>query len=641
MKKIVFAFISVTITVGSLAQNIFTYGKNAVTKEEFINAFNKNPNINGDRKKELKEYLNLYINFKLKVQAAYDARLDKDATQQYELQNFRNQLADNIINDQANIKELVKQAFERSKKEIHVAQIFIETPANGDTAEAYKQIQSALAQLKAGKDFAAVSQQFSSDESTRQTKGDLGYITVFTLPYDIENIVYNLKPNSFSQPVKTKSGFHLFKNVDERKSLGTRRIAQILIAIPPNATAEDKNNAARKADSIYNLLEKGHSFEELAVAVSNDLSSSNNRGELPQFTTGTYSPDFEAAAFALKNTGDLSKPFLTAYGYHIVKLLEARPVANDLNNETTFANLQSKVIRDNRLEKSKKELIQKNLSLIKFRPALYKEKDLFIFTDTALRNQNVTIVNGINKNTLLFSFARQNIRAADWVAFIKDRYSASAQPSQHNYTELFKEFVHTKADEYYRNNLEAYNPDFAKQVQEFKDANLLFGIMETNVWSKANTDSAGLRQYYDQHKSKYVWSSSADAIIITGHNQKLAEAMEQKLKDSVSNWRQITGSYGNDIVADSGRFELGQLPVFERTNFTPGLITAHVKNENDGSYTFNYIINVYQKPDQRSFEDARGLVIGDYQQVLEDRWMTELKKKYQVKVNEAAFETIK
>jgi peptidyl-prolyl cis-trans isomerase SurA len=134
---------------------------------------------------------------------------------------------------------------------------------------------------------------------------------------------------------------------------------------------------------------------------------------------------------------------------------------------------------------------------------------------------------------------------------------------------LYREFIDQSADEFYRNNLELYNPDFAYQVKEFRDANLLFGIMERNVWGKANNDTTGLQQYYNQHKAKYVWPASADAIMITCSNKKLAEEMQQKLKDSVSNWRQITDKE-NDITADSSRFELGQLPVIDRTN----LLTA-------------------------------------------------------------------
>lgn len=635
MKKLVIAFFSVTFFMTSFSQNVFSYGKNVVTKEEFVRAFNKNPVAGTDRKKALKEYLNLYINFKLKVQAAYDAGLDKDAAQQYELQNFKKQIADNIINDEANVKALVKQAFERSRKEIRLQQVFIEVPKNTDTTEAYKKIKLAYKQLKDGKDFGAAAQEFATDEATRQTKGDLGFITAFTLPYEIENDVYALKPNSFSAPVKTKAGYHIFKNAGERTSLGSRRIAQILVAIPPNATIEDKNNALHKADSLYNLVTNGNDFGALAAAVSNDLSSSNNRGELPEFTIGTYNPDFESVAFSLKSKDEISKPFQTAYGFHILKLLEAKPAPTDVSDPNTQAVLQAKVNRDRRLDLSKKELIQKKLAVIKFKPSTIKFEDLHAYTDSTITNHSLSTIHGINAGTTLFSFAKQNIKADDWVKFVKS--STYFPPDE----ERYKEFINTTADQYYRNNLDDFNKEYSTQVKEFKEANMLFGIMEKNVWAKANTDTAGLKEYYNQHKLKYTWPPSADAIIVTCKDENFAKNIREKLKANTENWRQLTGNNGTDISADSGRFELGQLPVIDRTNFTQGLFTAAVKNQSDNSYTFNYIVKVYNEPAQRSFEDARGMVISDYQQLLETKWISELKKKYPVKINEAVFQTIK
>ncbi|MDQ6813893.1 MAG: hypothetical protein M3040_09155, partial [Bacteroidota bacterium] len=204
-----------------------------------------------------------------------------------------------------------------------------------------------------------------------------------------------------------------------------------------------------------------------------------------------------------------------------------------------------------------------------------------------------------------------------------------------------KQFVAASADQYYRNHLDDYNAEYKRQLKEFEEANLLFGIMERHVWGKANTDTAGILQYYIQHKSKYVWPPSADVVIVTSNNEGVAKEMQRKLKDNLTSWRQLTSNKGTDVTTDSGRFELAQLPVLGNTSFTAGLITAAVKNQNDGTYTFNYIVKVYNEPAQRSFEDARGMVISDYQQVLEDKWVAELKKKYQVKINEAVLQSIR
>lgn len=640
MKKIALAFISLTVTAATFGQTVFTYGKNSVSKDEFLRAFNKNPNVTGDRKKALREYLDLYINFKLKVQAAYDAGLDKDATQQYELQNFRRQIADNVINEQANVKDLVKQAFERGQKEIRLAHVFVEVPANADTAQAFAAIQAAYKDLKAGKAFGEVAQQYSTDEATKLSKGELGYITAFTLPYDMESVAYSLKPNAYSAPFKSKIGYHIFMNLGERKSLGTRKVAQILVALPPQPSSDQIAAASRKADSVYQLLSKGENFGSLAGSVSNDISSSNNKGELPEFTTGTYSPEFESVAFSLAKAGDISKPFRTAHGFHIVKLIEAKQPVTDIADPVNFATIQEKVVRDSRMEVSKKDLIEKKLTLIKYKPATFNRKDLFAFTDTAMQNGKSSPVKGITDNTALFSFAKQTIKAADWIRFVK-AVPVKAEASSKNYEYLYKEFINASADEYYRNNLDDYNTDYARQVKEFKEANLLFGIMEKNVWGKANNDSSGLNGYYSDHKSKYMWPASANALMITCNNEALVNAIQQRLKAAPSDWRQITSSNGPDVIADSGRYELTQLQTDGKATATPGAFTNTTKNENDGTYTFSYVLNVYNEPGQRSFDDARGMVISDYQQVLEDKWIGELRKKYPVKVNEQVFETIK
>lgn len=639
MRKIGLALLSLALTAGLFAQNVFTYGKNAVPKDEFVRAFNKNPNVTTDRKAALKEYLDMYINFKLKVQAAYDEGLEKDPTQQYEMDNFRRQIADNIINEQANVKELVKQAFERSQKEILLSQIFIPTVPGEDSMQQYQKIQEAYKALKEGKNFETACQEYSTDEDTRKSNGDLGYVTAFTLPYEFENVIYGLKPNEFSSPYKSKIGYHIFKNVSERKSLGSRRVAQILIAMPPGSSEEEKVLAQKKADSVYQLIKDGQNFGKIAAAVSNDLSSNNNNGELPEFTTGTYSPDFEQAAFGLKNTGDVSKPFQTAHGFHIIKLLEAKSAASDITDAATFATVQEKVIKDNRMDQAKKALIGKILTQIKYKPATFKSKDLFAYTDSVLEEKKATVI-GVNGKTVIFSFAKKNITGEDWTTYVKSIKNGSETFSP-DYNQLLKQYTNVAAEEYYRDHLGDYNADYAKQVQEFKEANLLFAIMEKKVWGTANMDSTGLKAYYNTHKEKYIWPASADALIITANNQQLSDSLLKKLKLDINNWRDITGKFESDVIADSGRYELSQLPVVDRTNFTKGLFTAPTKNANDGSYSFNYIVNIYKEPSQRSFDDSRGMVISDYQQVLEEKWITELRKKYTVAVNEAVFQTIK
>ncbi len=640
MKKFVLICFPILFATIGYGQTIFTYGKNTVSKSEFVRAFNKNPMVGINRKEALKEYLDLYMNFKLKVKAAYDAKLQDDATQVAELNNFKLQIADNIINEEAQMGKLVQEAFERSQKDIHIAQVFIQVPEGGDTTVAYKTITEAYNQLQSGKDFSKVSAQYSSDISTKQNGGDLGYITVFTLPYLYESMAYSTAPGTFSTPFRSVIGYHIFKNVAERTPLGKRKISQILVAIPPSSSEAEKQLALSKADSVYGLLIAGKDFAEMAREVSNDISSAGNGGSLQEFGIGVYSPIFEKAAFSLAKPGELTKPFATGFGYHILKLDQVVQVGIDKANVETIARLQDKVQRDDRLAIAKKSMIDKQIKKIGYVAANYNKAELWKYTDSALLNTKLTKP-AINDKTVVFSFAKQPVTVADWLNFVKASRSSSVETNRKAYGDLMEDFIKQSAAEFYRTHLENYSDEFKQQLSEFKDANLLFGIMDTNVWSKANNDTTGQKKYYEQHKSKYVWAPSAEALIVTSANEGMADEIQEKIKKSAANWHFIVESYGGQVTADSGRFEFGQLPVLERTRFEGGIVTAPVKSQGDNTVTFNYIFSVYNDGEQRTFDDSRGLVISDYQQVLEDKWIAELKKKYPVKVNMAVFNSIK
>jgi len=158
-------------------QTLFTYGNKAVSKNDFLTAFNRNPPSKEDRRKALDEYLGLYINYKLKVQAGYDEELDKQPSFKEESKNFKKQIADNVINEEAGIQKLTKEAVERSRKDIRVSQVFVEVNAKMDSVKAYQLIQEAYKALQAGADFGQVAAKYSTDEATKRAKGDIGYVT--------------------------------------------------------------------------------------------------------------------------------------------------------------------------------------------------------------------------------------------------------------------------------------------------------------------------------------------------------------------------------------------------------------------------------------------------------------------------------
>ena len=228
---------------------------------------------------------------------------------------------------------------------------------------------------------------------------------------------------------------------------------------------------------------------------------------------------------------------------------------------------------------------------------------------------------------------------ADWLQYAKSR-NANTNEAPTFFPALMKEFVDNTVEQYYKDRLESINQDFLFQLNEFKEGSLLFEVMERKIWSVAPTDTAGLIRYYNNNKSKYKWQASVNAVIFNCADTSIARQAFDMMKENPGKWKEYMDRFGGNALADSGRFEYSQLPVKQGTVFTPNTFTPIETNANDGSSSFCYIIKNNTSEDQRSFEEGKGLVINDYQTLLEDKWIADLKKKYPLKVNEAAIKKL-
>ena len=622
MRKVLLLASFSAIMGAAQAQTLFTYGSKPVSKQEFIQAFNKNPTPDTtSRKTALQNYLDLYINYKLKVQDAYDEKLNNNDEYRNESDNFKKQLADAAVNNEANLNSLVEEAYQRSQKDLNLNQIFI--PAATDTLAAYKKINDIYTALKAGKAL-------PGDDTVKETP--IGYITAFTLPYEVENIVYALKPSGFTAPYHSSVGYHIFILKDERPAVGSRKIEQILFTVPPGSSEAEKAAVAHTADSVYQLIQNGASFTAMQSQFS--IQQQNDKTDV-EVSVGQYSPDFEKEVFALQKEGDVSKPFQTAYGYNIIKLIEKIPTTIDPNDLASKGMLQQKVQEDERLELAKQKLVQRWKILTGYKPAAYDAATLWRYTDSASTGMPLTSFKTINKSTVLFSFTKQKITVADWLQ------SMPLQTASVSYPVIMHEFVNNATTNYYKNHIEDFNPAIKPQLDEFNNANLLFAAMDKHVWTKASQDSAGLVKYYNANKEKYKWAPGADAVVFSAGSKQIADEVAAKVKANPAGWRAIVDSYGSLVQTDSSRFEKDQLPLKGDVALQQGYISTPEQNDAQEGYTFVYITNVYTQPEQRSFEDARGLVINDYQQVVEAKWIDELKKKYPVVVNQQVYASIK
>lgn len=642
MKKLLLFLSFFFFTSTIFCQVLFTYGNNAVTKDEFLRAYNKNKTATTDKAQALKDYLDLYIKFKLKVQAAKDMHLDTLPALQSDLQNFRSQIEENFLKDEGEVNALVNEAFYRSQKDIHTQHFYVlinDKMSSADTLKLYKAINETYEQLKKGRtDYNDLVADIK-EKITPVQGNDMGMITVFTLPYIYENIVYGLKPGQVSKPYRSKNGWHIFKNEDEKPAVGKVQVAQILFAIPAGNVAL-RDHAKFLSDSVYKALQAGADFGELAKTYSNDRTTYINRGILPEFGVGKYDGGFERVAFSLKNDSDISKPFQTEFGYHILKRISRSPVPADKNNEAFINSLRQQVLADSRIEIAKDKFVKEVLVKTGFKEnSSINQKDLWKITDTfAISNKKIS-TGKLNEKTILFSFNNANVKVGDWMQYVRNVKNTYGAQTNQTYPELFKKYIAIAAIENYKNRLQNFNTDFKNQMQEFKDGNMLFEVMERNVWSKASADSIGLEQYYAAHKTNYMWNASADAVLFSCANATVAADAANQLKKG-KNWKDLVTDNSAQIQADSARYEEAQIPVHETVYFTQGLITKPVVNAGDGTAVFAFIIKTYSPNQQRNFTDARGLVVNDYQNFLEKKWVDELKKKYPVTINDKALKSI-
>jgi len=140
--------------------------------------------------------------------------------------------------------------------------------------------------------------------------------------------------------------------------------------------------------------------------------------------------------------------------------------------------------------------------------------------------------------------------------------------------------------------------------------------------------------HYNANRQKYVWGPSAEVIMFSVNDPTIANEVRQKLANNITDWKNITAGYEGRVQADSGRYEINQLPGGEIGSFKPRSFTTPVINQSEGITTMMYVVNTYTEKSPRNFDDAKGLVLNDYQQLLEEKWLAELKQQYPVRVNE-------
>lgn len=631
-------------------------GKEKVTVKEFLDVFTKN-NVQNELidKKSIDEYLDMFINYKLKVQEAKVLKLDTASSFVNELAGYRKQLAKPYFTDPQVTEQLVQEAYERLKWDIRASHILIMVDKNApaeDTLRAWSKVMDLRHKALEGADFGALAVEYSDDPSARDreaipnqrsfrpgNKGDLGFFNVFDMVYPFESGAYNTPVGQVSMPLRSDFGYHLIKVHSRTPACGQIEAAHIYFSVTPDASEDEKADKKRKADFVYNKILEGMSFEEAVKEYSEDRGSASRDGMLSKFTVNRIVPEF-VEAIKKMNPGEVSAPVRTIYGWHIIKL-------HGLEKPGTFEEeapkLRERVNRDNRAQLSEEAVIRR-----------IKNENGFKVNDNALNpfieSLDSTLTQGsfrakafaLNK-TPLFKLGKTQFTIADLARYMED-----AQMPQQNIrpavygTQLYNEFVKKTVLDYEDSRLEKRHPEFAALMKEYHDGILLFELMDRMVWSKAVKDTLGLQAFYDENKHNYTWNERAAATVITVSSASEVPAVEQLMQkaDSEEALRlAIQESELKHVRIQPGKFERGDNRYVDQTAWTPGSI-GRFENEADNQTIF-VRINERLAAQPKTLEEARGIITSDYQNHLEKQWIADLRAKYPVKVNKKVLAQLK
>jgi peptidyl-prolyl cis-trans isomerase SurA len=622
---------------------LFTINDKPYYTDEFIRVYNKNLDLVKDEsQKDIAQYLELFVGYKLKVNKAYKLGLQDGQQYQNELKSYRSQLAKNYTTDSKVTKELVDEGYKRMLKEVNASHILImvdENASPADTLVAYNKTIEIRNRIMKGEDFGTLAQELSQDPSAKENKGNLGYFTGFRMVYAFENGAYKTPVGMVSMPVRTRFGYHLIKVNDIRNNRGEVAVAHIMVLKQKDGV--DVREAKTTIDDIYKKLQQGEKFEELAKQFSEDKSSASKGGVLNRFSSGQLSSEeFENVAFSLTKENAVSAPFETQFGWHIVKLIDKFPIKS---YEDSKVELENKISKDDRSRLIANSLIEK----LRKKYPIKRDNKLYaslakLVTNDFYESKWVLPTDTKKYSQTLFSVSDKKITGANFLDYIysQQKSGIAIKPLEKLIEKLFENFADDQRNQYNNDNLENEFPDFAAVMEEYRDGLLLFDLMDKEIWQRSKTDTTGLRAFYETQKEKHLWKTRINAEIFSSTNMDLMKKVLVMIKKSQTS-KEIKEKFNTkdtvNVMAYEGVYEEGADALPKDTKMEVGISEITRK----GDYYFIVKVNKVIPSGYKTIEECKGKLVNDYQQYLENNWVSELKKEYTIKVNQEVLEKVK
>lgn len=625
-------FLSITFNIVAQDSILFSVGDTKVKKSEFEYIYQKN-NFNNKAdysKKSLDDYLNLYVNFRLKVKEALAQGLNKTDRFKEELNAYEKQLIDSYV-DKEIIEKLVKEEYERSKTDVNVSHIFV-SANNNNEKEALEKAKELVAQLKSGKSFSEVAKS-SDDKQTASKSGNLGWFNSYqmSLP-EIEEAIYNLKVGEVSSIVKTRLGFHILKLNETRPARPRIKVAIIKKYFPIADTSAKRKKLVEDTMQIaYAKLKSNVPFENVVKEFSEDELTKNNKGELDWFGINRYAKVFEETAYSLKD-GGYSAPFKTATAWFIVKRLETEtPLKYDdaasmlkvkLKNLPQFQYQMNKYL-DMLNEKLNVNTNNENIALFKQRITALAQTNPFTYTDTITPK-------------VLMKIGKKSYNENDFGKIIQSSfYTLYVRNGLDKFDELIKKAKQDIVLDYYKNDIRENNTEYKSLMDEYQNGIMIFSLSEKNIWNKASEDSVGLMAFYNKNKSDFDLKKRATVRTIFVENQKQAKDILKILEGN----KEISDEILTDKMKSLGIVKPminSQIQSAGKTNLNINSESISKPISSNNKIEITQVYNL-QPPKTREFNECRGYVVAAYQEYLEKNWIAELKQKFPVSINTSIF----
>lgn len=603
-----------------------------VRASEFEYLFNKNSQQQ-ENPITFDEYLEMFVDYKLKVADAMAAGVDTTLKFKREFEKFTNELAIPYLRDSEMHDRLVKEAYSRLGREANVSHIMLPRDVKGGSRNAERLDSIRTAILTGTLSFDEAASKYSIDKASAGRGGLMGWITGGgRLPWKFEEASFSTPVGEVSGVIDSGAGLHIIKVNDTRETRGEVHARHILLLT--RGLSDDKA-AAQKAriDSIYNLaVAPNADFKALAQQYSQDPGSAKRGGDLGWFGSGRMVAEFDSVAFALAN-GEISKPFATAFGYHIVQKLGSRKPEVKPFDEISQA-ISASFDKDDRkslvLSSGLRKVGENTNSRIN--PSLGQEVAAMAARlgaqplEAALKSSQIVAMEIEGAPVSVAALIEKRPLPADVTADLAPTYIEA----------MANEEFERRMLELGKRDLYAGNAEYRNLSDEYRDGIMLFEVSDSKVWGKANKDSEGLEEYFQRNKANYAWDAPRfKGYVVLATNDSIEAAAKEfasqfDFEANAANFaKAMKKKFGQEVSISLVVTPQNENPVIDYLGFGASKPAPTPKSKWTNYMAFN--ARVIDAPEEAL--DVKSLVVADYQAALEKAWVEELRASHKVNID--------